>query len=316
MTIQTLYQYAKVEIDKVIKGKTDAKAVLFATFLAGGNVLVEGAPGLAKTLLARSLARTLGLGFSRIQFTPDLMPSDIVGTNVYNQKMSAFEFKHGPIFSNFIHADEINRAPAKTQAALLEAMEERQVTIDNNTFLLPDVFMVFATQNPIEYEGTYMLPEAQTDRFMVRIVMDYPSVEEEQEVLKLALSLQRDLTAFITPLPDAAALLQAAKQELATIVVDEKIITYVRDLVRATREMPDIALGNSPRSGQMLLRLARAYAPLAGSDYVTPDHIRELVPVVLPHRWILKPETLINKTPLSHLLRGLFSRVPVPTLWA
>ncbi len=312
-TIQTLYQRAKDEIDKVIKGKADAKAVLFATFLAGGNVLVEGAPGLAKTLLARSLARTLGLGFSRIQFTPDLMPSDIVGTNVYNQKISAFEFNYGPIFSNFILADEINRAPAKTQAALLEAMEERQVTIDNSTYLLPDVFMVFATQNPIEYEGTYVLPEAQTDRFMVRIVMDYPSIEEEQEVLKLVLSLQRDLTAFITPLPDAPALLNAARRELAAIVVDEKIVTYVRDLVRATREMPDIALGNSPRSGQMLLRLARAYAPIVGGAYVTPDHIRELVPVVLPHRWILKPETLINKTPVDHLLRDLFSRVPVPT---
>jgi MoxR-like ATPase len=193
-TIQTLYERTMAEIDKVIKGKAEAKSVLFASFLAGGNVLVEGAPGLAKTLMARSLARTLGLGFSRIQFTPDLMPSDILGTNVYNQKKGEFEFKHGPLFSNLILADEINRAPAKTQAALLEAMEERQVTIDNSTYRLPDVFMVFATQNPIEYEGTYALPEAQTDRFMVRLVMDYPTVEEEHEVLMLALNLQRDLT--------------------------------------------------------------------------------------------------------------------------
>jgi MoxR-like ATPase len=312
-TIQTLYERTMAEIDKVIKGKAEAKSVLFASFLAGGNVLVEGAPGLAKTLMARSLARTLGLGFSRIQFTPDLMPSDILGTNVYNQKKGEFEFKHGPLFSNFILADEINRAPAKTQAALLEAMEERQVTIDNSTYRLPDVFMVFATQNPIEYEGTYALPEAQTDRFMVRLVMDYPTVDEEHEVLMLALNPQRDLTELIIPVSDAPSQLGAAWRELQAIVIDEKIVTYVRNLVRMTREMPDIALGNSPRSGQMLLRLARAYAPITGSDYVTPDHIRELVPVVLPHRWILKPETLINKTPVDHLLRDLFSRVQVPT---
>jgi MoxR-like ATPase len=218
--IQTLYRSVKSELDKVIKGKDEAKAVLFSTFLAGGNVLVEGSPGLAKTLLARCLARSLGLNFSRIQFTPDLMPSDIIGTNIYNQKKGEFEFKHGPVFSNFILADEINRAPPKTQAALLEAMEERQVTVDNATYRLPDVFMVFATQNPVEYEGTYMLPEAQTDRFMVRIVMDYPSAAEEQEILKLALSLQRDLAGFIVPVPGAAALISEAGRELAAIVVD------------------------------------------------------------------------------------------------
>ena len=312
-TIGTFYARVKTELDKVIKGKNEAKAALFAAFLAGGNVLVEGAPGLAKTLLARCLARTLGLGFSRIQFTPDLMPSDILGSNVYNQGKAVFEFKAGPIFSNIILADEINRAPAKTQAALLEAMEERQVTIDGTTYALPEVFMVFATQNPVEYEGTYMLPEAQTDRFMIRVAMDYPSNDEEQEILSLAVSCGRDLTVLIVPMTDAPALLHTAWQELAGIVIDEKVVRYVRDLVRATRSLDDISLGNSPRAGQMLLRLARAYAPVTGSPYVTPDHIRELAPLVLPHRWIMKPESLVNKTPLEEILRELFSKVPIPT---
>jgi MoxR-like ATPase len=311
--IETFYSRVRVELDKVIKGKDEAKAALFAAFLAGGNVLVEGAPGLAKTLLARCLARTLALGFSRIQFTPDLMPSDILGTNVYNQGKGIFEFKAGPIFSNIILADEINRAPAKTQAALLEAMEEHQVTIDNATYALPPVFMVFATQNPVEYEGTYLLPEAQTDRFMIRIVMDYPSPEEEREILGLAISCGRDLTALIEPLRDISALLHAAWQELASIVIDEKVVLYVRDLVRASRALDDIALGNSPRAGQMLVRLARAYAPITGSPYVTPDHIRELAPIVLPHRWIMKPEALVNKTPFEEIMRELFSKVTVPT---
>lgn len=308
-----MFEQVKGEIDKVVKGKDEAKKVLVAAFLARGNVLLEGVPGMGKTLLARACARIVGLGFSRIQFTPDLMPSDILGTNIYNQGSGRFEFVPGPIFTNFILADEINRAPAKTQAALLEAMEEHQVTIDNRTYDLPGNFIVFATQNPLEFEGTYMLPEAQTDRFMVRILMDYPTEDEEFQILRLPLDHGPDPTEQITPIENAEALIAAARQQVGAMVVDEKIVHYVRSLVRETRNMDEIALGNSPRAGQMLLRLAAAYAAIEGSGFVTPDHVRELVPAVLPHRWILKPETQVQQQPVEDILRELFNRVAVPT---
>lgn len=311
---QELYNSISNEIKKVVIGKEEAKTVIFATFLVKGNILLEGVPGIAKTLLARVFARAMGLRFSRIQFTPDLMPSDILGTSIYNQGKATFEFMPGPVFSDFILADEINRAPAKTQAALLEAMEEKQVTIDNNRYDMSENFIVFATQNPLEFEGTYTLPEAQLDRFMVRIIMDYPSVDDELQVLASALTVgnfNEQLNA-ITPFETVALQVQDAREFVNQVVVDEKILTYVRGLIAASRTIDELLLGNSPRSGQMLLRLARAYAAVQGNSFVTPDHVRELVPLVLPHRWIIKPEAEIQQTPVESILRTLFDSVKVP----
>jgi MoxR-like ATPase len=308
---QDLYTLVRTEVDKAVVGKSEAKAITFAAFLAGGNVLLEGVPGIAKTLLARAFSRALGLRFSRVQFTPDLMPTDILGTSIYNQGSSKFEFIAGPIFSDFVLADEINRAPAKTQAALLEAMEERQVSIDNATYRMPDNFIVFATQNPVEFEGTYSLPEAQLDRFMVRILLDYPGEEEETAILTLAPDTAHPAD-LVAPVREASAMISPARRVAADVVVDDKVVQYVRDLIRSSRNLDELLLGNSPRAGQMLLRLSRFYAAIQGHEFVTPDHIRELVPSVLPHRWILKPEAEISQTPIENILRTLFDSVQVP----
>ncbi len=310
---EELFQSICSELKKVVIGKDEAKAIIFSTFLVKGNVLLEGVPGIAKTLLARVFARTLGLYFSRIQFTPDLMPSDIIGTSIYNQGKGAFEFIPGPIFSDFVLADEINRAPAKTQAALLEAMEEKQISVDNNRYELSENFIVFATQNPLEYEGTYTLPEAQLDRFMVRILIDYPSSEEEMQILSRGLNTNtiNEQLATVSPMEKVSEQIKEARDYINTIVVDDKILSYVQNLISASRTLNELHLGNSPRSGQMLLRLSRAYASVLGDSYVTPDHIRELVPHVLPHRWVIKPEAEIQQTPIETILNGLFDSVKV-----
>jgi MoxR-like ATPase len=312
--VKELSDQISSELHKAIKGKNQAKAILIATFLAQGNVLLEGAPGLGKTLLARSMAKILGFKFSRIQFTPDLLPSDILGTNIYNQGKAVFEFIPGPIFANFILADEINRAPAKTQSALLEVMEERQVTVDNKTYSVDENFIVFATQNPLEFEGTYTLPEAQVDRFMVRIRMDYPTDGEELEIISMACGSERDFTAGLNSVDDAESRVREAREQIVSVVVDDKIIKYVRDLIRASRTLDEIELGNSPRAGQMIIRLAKAYAAVTGASYVNPDHIRELAPVVFPHRWVLKPESQVQRIQESDILTNLFNLVQVPTL--
>lgn len=301
------------EIDHVVIGKRETKSIIFATFLVNGNILLEGVPGIAKTLLARAFAKVMGLGFSRIQFTPDLMPSDIIGTSMYHQGNGTFQFIPGPIFSDFILADEINRAPAKTQAALLEAMEEKQVTVDNYRYDMSHNFIVFATQNPLEFEGTYALPEAQLDRFMVRISIEYPSPQEEFAILTSALQttgVNQQINS-ISPCHNAAERVNKAREFVQQIVVDEKIVEYVRDLIAASRALDELSLGNSPRAGQMLLRLSRAYAAINGYSFVTPDHIRELVPHVLPHRWVMKPEAEIQHTPIENILRSLFNSVKV-----
>ncbi len=307
-----LYEQVRLELDKAVVGKEEIKAVIFAAVLAKGNVLLEGVPGIAKTLMARAMAKTLGLKFSRIQFTPDLMPSDITGTSIYNQGKGVFEFIPGPIFSDFVLADEINRAPAKTQAALLEAMEERQVTVDNRTFALSPNFMVFATQNPLDFEGTYSLPEAQMDRFMVRIAVDYPSEDEELSILSGISPLPSKLLQAIIPVPGSKDALVSAREFIDTVVIDEKVMVYVRDLIRASRTLDELILGNSPRAGQMLIRIARAYAAVNDSDFVTPDHIRELVPSVLPHRWVMRPEAEMRQDPLDSIITNLFDSVKVP----
>lgn len=311
--VQELLKGILEEIDHVVIGKKETKSIIFATFLVNGNILLEGVPGIAKTLLARAFAKVMGLGFSRIQFTPDLMPSDITGTSMYNQGSGTFQFIPGPIFSDFILADEINRAPAKTQAALLEAMEEKQVTVDNYRYDMSHNFIVFATQNPLEFEGTYALPEAQLDRFMVRITMEYPSPQEEFAILSSALHTTgvNQQISSISPCYNAAERVNTAREFVQQIVVDEKIVEYVRDLITASRALDELSLGNSPRAGQMLLRLSRAYAAVNGDSFVTPDHIRELAPHVLPHRWVMKPEAEIQQTPIENVLRSLFSSVKV-----
>ena len=310
--VNTFFTQICSEVDRVVVGKEDAKAIIFSTFLAGGNVLLEGVPGIAKTLLARAFARTLGLKFARIQFTPDLMPSDIIGTSIYNQGKAAFEFIAGPVFSDFILADEVNRAPAKTQAALLEAMEEHQVTVDNATYRLSPQFIVFVTQNPLEFEGTYALPEAQLDRFMVRILLDYPSAEEEIRILGDLPEGNQHPVEKLQSVVQAEEMLQECRAFVQQVVVDSKIIRYVQELIAMSRNVDELLLGNSPRAGQMMIRLAKAYAAINASDYVTPDHIRELVPVVLPHRWVLKPEAEIQQTPIENIIRTLFDAVKVP----
>jgi MoxR-like ATPase len=312
--VQELYARISGETGKVVIGKDETKRVVFATFLVKGNILLEGVPGIAKTLLARVFARTLDLRFSRIQFTPDLMPSDILGTSIYNQGKGQFEFIPGPVFSDFILADEINRAPAKTQAALLEAMEEKQVTIDNLRYDMSENFMVFATQNPLEFEGTYTLPEAQLDRFMVRILLDYPGADDELEVLASALQAgsTNELIGRIQTPEGVGEQISLARAYVDQVVVDRKILLYIRDLITASRTLDELLLGNSPRCGQMLLRLSRAYAAVQGLSFVTPDHIRELVPHVLPHRWVIKPEAEIQQTPVESILRTLFDMVKVP----
>lgn len=308
----TLFEQVRLELDKAVVGKDDVKAVIFAAVLARGNVLLEGVPGIAKTLTARAMARVLGFSFSRVQFTPDLMPSDITGTSVYHQGKGSFEFVPGPIFSDFVLADEINRAPAKTQAALLEAMEERQVTVDNRTFTLSPSFMVFATQNPLDFEGTYSLPEAQMDRFMVRITVDYPTEDEELSILSGIQTLPSGLLESLNPLQDSAQALTEAREFISSVVVDEKVMVYVRDLIRASRSLDELLLGNSPRAGQMLIRIAKAYAAVMGNDFVTPDHVRELVPSVLPHRWVLRPEAEMRQDPMNSIVTSLFDSVKVP----
>ncbi len=309
---ENLFRQIRSEIDSVIIGNDQAKAVIVSAVLAGGNILLEGVPGVAKTLIARSLARVLGLGFSRIQFTPDLMPSDITGTSVFNQAKGEFEFVPGPIFSDFVLADEINRAPAKTQAALLEAMEEKQVTIDNRTYKLRPAFMVFATQNPLDFEGTYSLPEAQLDRFMVRIQMSYPTADEELSILSDLSCKPAQLLESVTPVENAMGVIETAQEFIHEIVIDEKVMLYIRDIIRASRELDDLVLGNSPRSGQMLVRMAKAYAAVTGCGFVTPDHVRELAPAVLPHRWVLRPEAEMKQDPLSPIIAALFDSVKVP----
>jgi MoxR-like ATPase len=307
-----LFEQVCREVDKAVVGMTDAKKVIFASVLAGGNVLLEGVPGLGKTLLARSFAAALGFYFRRVQFTPDLMPSDIIGTSVFNQANGRFEFVPGPVFTDFLLADEINRAPAKTQAALLEAMEEHQVTADNATYDLSSNFVVFATQNPVEFEGTYSLPEAQLDRFMIRIILGYPSEQEEDAILSSPADSISSRIPSINVISDSAALISEARMYVKSVTTDSRIVQYVRTLISLSRRSDHLLLGNSPRAGQMLLRLARAYAAIEGMDYVTPDHIRQLAPSVLPHRWVLKPEAEVQQTPVENILRSLFTTAKVP----
>ncbi len=302
------------EVGKAVVGQDAAVTGLTIALLAGGHVLLEGVPGVAKTLLVRTLSSALSLQTKRVQFTPDLMPGDVTGSLVYDAKAGEFEFRAGPVFTNILLADEINRTPPKTQSALLEAMEERQVSVDGQTRALPVPFMVAATMNPIEYEGTYTLPEAQLDRFLLKLVLDLPERGDEVEVLvrHAAGFNPRDLSAAgVTPVLDAARL-AAAQAAVAEVGTSADVTGYTVDLARATRQSPSVKLGVSPRGAVALLAAAKAWAWLNGFDAITPDHVQAMALPVLRHRIQLRPEAELEGVSPDAILRSILQQVQVP----
>jgi len=300
------------EVEKAIVGKRQALELVMMSILAGGHVLFEDYPGLAKTLTARSFATVLGLDFKRIQFTPDLLPGDITGTYVYNRNEGTFQLRRGPIFANIVLADEINRASPKTQAALLEGMQEAQVTLDGETMGLPQPFIVMATQNPIEFEGTFPLPEAQLDRFSVKLSLGYPSPEQEQEILKRRRDRGHDEVA-LQPITNATELL-AMRQALEKIYVDPDLEKYIVAIVNETRREARMAIGASPRGSLAIFKLARARAALEGRTYLIPDDIKFVAISTLAHRLILQPEMWMKKISIPQIISEILDRVPVPRL--
>jgi MoxR-like ATPase len=302
----------KEEVGKVIVGQEKVLELLIVALLADGHVLIEGVPGVAKTLTAKLLARTFSVGFSRIQFTPDLMPSDVLGTSIFNQKTSDFEFRRGPIFSNIVLIDEINRAPAKTQAALFEAMEERQVTMDGTTYKLAPPFIVLATQNPVEHEGTYRLPEAQLDRFIFKVTIDYPTLHEEESIIRGHHTRQfSDPVSLITPVMSADKV-AAYRAKVREILVEEKLINYIARLVNDTRQNKSLFLGASPRASIAILNTAKAMAAIRGRDFITPDDIREVTLPVMQHRVILTPEREMEGLKPADIIRDIIQKIEVP----
>jgi MoxR-like ATPase len=298
------------EIERAVVGKRDRLELVLAGLLADGHVLLEDVPGLAKTLTARSFATVTGLRFARVQFTPDLLPSDVTGSSIWNQRDAAFEFRPGPVFANILLSDEINRAPPKTQAALLEAMQERQVSIDGVTHALEPPFLVLATQNPIEYEGTYPLPEAQLDRFVLRTGFGYPSADDEWEMLERRLDRQVD-DIELRQVVDRETLLEM-QRAVEGVHVDESVGRYVVTLVGATRESPSVSVGASPRGSLALLKLARCRAALAGRDFVTPDDVKNVAVPALAHRLVLRPELWVQRRSGEDVVRDVLEEVPTP----
>jgi MoxR-like ATPase len=304
----------RAEVGKAVVGQDAAVTGLTIALLTGGHVLLEGVPGVAKTLLVRTLSQALNLNTKRVQFTPDLMPGDLTGSLVYDAKVGEFEFREGPVFTNILLADEINRTPPKTQSALLEAMEERQVSVDGQTLPLPVPFMVAATMNPVEYEGTYTLPEAQLDRFLLKLVLDLPEREVETEVLRRHSEgfNPRDLAAAGVTAVLGADDLAAAQAAVAKVGASADVIGYAVDLARATRQSPSVKLGVSPRGSTALLAAAKAWAWLNGVDSITPDHIQAMALPVLRHRIQLRPEAELEGISADSILRSIMQQVQVP----
>ncbi len=298
------------EVERAVVGKRDVLELVLLGLLADGHVLIEDLPGLAKTLMARSFAQATSLTFRRIQFTPDLMPSDVTGASIYSQKRGEFEFHPGPVFANLLLADEINRAPAKTQAALLEAMQERQVTIEGVTRRLGPPFLVLATQNPIEYEGTYPLPEAQLDRFLLRVSVGYPGRDDEALVLERR-GERRQERIDLEPVVDVDTML-AMQRAVERVHVSESVRLYMVDIVRGTRENRRVQVGASPRGSLALYTLARAQAVLRGRDFVTPEDVKDVALPALSHRLTLRPELWVQRVPTQEIIREVLDMVPTP----
>ena len=307
--VQTFTERVLTNVRKVIVGKDEQIRLTILALLCEGHVLIEDVPGVGKTMLARSIARSIGCSFSRVQFTPDMLPSDVTGVSIFNQKNLEFEFRPGPVMAQIVLTDEINRATPKTQSALLEAMEEGQITVDTRTYDLPRPFTVLATQNPIEYEGTFPLPEAQVDRFMLRIQLGYPVKRQEMEIMVL----QQEAHPIDT-LEQVATLeeLLAAQKALTAVYVNDLVRAYVVDIVRATREHPDIYLGASPRGSLALFKTARAWAALEGRDFVTPDDIKALAGPVLAHRLIASPSARIRGVDAASIVGEILGTTAVP----
>ncbi len=310
--LQDLVAKLRNEIKKVIVGQDRMIDLLICALLADGHVLIEGVPGVAKTLTARLLAKSLDVNFSRIQFTPDLMPADITGTSVFNTKTTEFEFKKGPIFSNLVLIDEINRAPAKTQSALFEVMQEKQITVDGTTYLMPPPFIVVATQNPIEHEGTYRLPEAQLDRFLFKIDVGYPNVEEEVSILegsyiRKSHSEFEDLVSVVNTKE-----LIAQREKVNEVHVEKALMTYIAQIVYETRNSGSISIGASPRASVFLMKAAQAWAAMHGRDFITPEDVKEIISPTLRHRIMLTPEKEMEGIIPDQVLKQLADKVEVP----
>jgi len=308
-----LFARGQEQIGRVIAGQHEAIAQALLTMLCGGHALIEGVPGVAKTLAVKTLARFLQLDFRRVQATPDMMPADILGTNVFSQKTGEFSFHKGPVFTQFLLADEINRMPPRTQAALLESMEERQVTADGERMLLDEYFTVFATQNPVEFEGTYPLPEAQLDRFLLKINVGYPDVADERTVLERHHASHSAAGLADTPIePVPFELLAAARHEIRAVRVEPAIFDYLLAIVRRTREWPSITLGASPRAAASLLLVAKAYAAREGRDFVIPDDVKEAALPTLRHRLTLRPEAELEGFDTDRVVRDVLAATQVP----
>jgi MoxR-like ATPase len=300
------------EIKKIIVGQDEMVKLIIAALLADGHVLIEGVPGVAKTLTAKLVAKSVNAGFSRIQFTPDLMPSDVLGTPIFNPKEASFEFKKGPVFSNIILVDEINRAPAKTQSALLEIMEERQATVDGKTYLMAQPFMVLATQNPVEQEGTYRLPEAQLDRFLFKIIVPYPSESEELGILTQFNNMGNTRALdLISPALDSQQI-ASLRQQVKTQIIEEKLLQFIAKLIHQTRNHKSIFLGASPRASLAIMNASKAMAAMQGRDFVTPEDILSVVPPVLRHRIILSPDKEMEGITEDDVIKQIIQGMDVP----
>lgn len=312
ITLREAVENIRREIGKVIVGQEKMIDLLITGLLCDGHILIEGVPGVAKTLTSKLLARIIRVGFSRIQFTPDLMPGDVLGTSVFNPEKASFEFKRGPVFSNIILIDEINRAPAKTQSALFEVMEERQVTIDGHTYAMEFPFLVLATQNPIDHEGTYRLPEAQLDRFLFKVIVDYPNLEEEINILTSQQNIDTaGLLETVSPVLSHADLV-TYKLITNSVVVDSTLITYIASIVQATRNNASVFLGASPRASLAILRSSKVWAAIQGRSFVTPEDIIEMALPVLRHRLILTSEKEMEGLSNDELVKQVVDEIEVP----
>jgi MoxR-like ATPase len=313
--INTRFAAFRTELDRVIIGQDRVKTLAITCLLAGGHMLLEGVPGTGKTLLSLTLARLLGCRFRRIQFTPDLMPADLLGANIFNQKTQEFVFRPGPVFTDILLADEINRTPPRTQAALLESMQENMITVDGVSYRVSPIFTVFATQNPVEFEGTYPLPEAQRDRFLFKINIDFPEPADEARMLEAYASGRRlhdEIAGSLQPVIASEELLQARHTIGKQVRTEPNIIRYIQELVAKTRHDEAVQIGAGPRASLALLEGSRAAAALAGRDFITPDDVKSLVPAVFAHRVTLSPEAEMEGLALDDLLRRIFDQVEVP----